>query len=487
MGRCYHTRVVDAQIERVWATIRDFHDLSWAGEGVGAVERAGDVKGDQVGARRVIEGVIHETLTALDDAAHTFEYRIDEGPGPLARGAARSYVGRVRLLPVTTSGGTLVEWSSEFEAADEAAVKAMLDPVYRELLAALARRLAGERAPDPGHILQVGFAFWGSKALLSAAELGLFTALGQDGLTAAELRERLGLAPRAVPDLPDALVALGLLDRDGEGAAARYRNTRDGALFLDRTSPAYVGGILEMANARLYPFWADLTEALRTGRPQNEIKRTGAPMFEELYREPARLEQFMRAMAGVSAGPIRALAERYDFSKYRTLADVGGATGLLAITVAGRHPHLACKTCDLPVVAPIARRSIAAAGLEGRVEAVELDFLRQPLPTADVISMGMILHDWDLPGKKHLIRAAYEALPPGGAFVVMEHFIDDARRENAFGLLMSLNMLVEFGDAFDFTFADLEGWCREVGFARFERLPLAGPSSALIAYRPMVE
>jgi predicted O-methyltransferase YrrM len=330
--------------------------------------------------------------------------------------------------------------------------------------------------------MQVGMGFWGSKALLSAVELELFTKL-DGGMTGAEIAEALELDERAIPDFPDTLVALELLERDGEGEDAVYRNTEAGALFLDKASPAYVGGLLEMANARLYPFWGDLTEALRTGKPQNEIKHTGKPMFEELYSDEARLEQFMNAMAGVSAGPFMALAEKFDFSKYETLCDAGGATGQLSIIVANRHPHMRCTSLDLPVVEPIASRTIEAAGLSDRVEAVRGDFFADPLPKADVITMGLILHDWNLENKKRLVEAAYEALPDGGAFIAIENIIDDARRENAFGLLMSLNMLIEFGDAFDFTGADFAGWCKEAGFKKTEVIPLAGPTSAAVAYK----
>lgn len=336
---------------------------------------------------------------------------------------------------------------------------------------------------DPSHIMQVGTGFMASKTLLSAVELELFTRLGGEAMTGAEIAEQLGLDARAVPDFPDALVALGLLDRDGEGGDARYRNTDATAAFLDRSSPTYVGGILEMANARLYPFWGDLTQALRSGQPQNEIKHTGKPMFEELYSDPARLEQFMHAMTGISMGAFHALAEAFDFSKYETLCDVGGATGQLSIAVASRHPHMRCTTLDLPVVEPIAKRTIDAAGLSERVTAAAGDFFADQLPNADVITMGLILHDWNLDRKMQLIQAAYDALPEGGAFIVIENIIDDARRQNVFGLLMSLNMLIEFGEAFDFTGADLERWCKEVGFERVEIVPLAGPTSAGIAYK----
>lgn len=336
---------------------------------------------------------------------------------------------------------------------------------------------------DPSHILQVGMGFWASKTLLTAVELQLFTKLGGTAMTAPQLAEALGLHERAVPDFPDALVALRLLARDGHGRDALYRNTEAGAAFLDQASPNYIGGMLEMSNARLYRFWGDLTTALQTGKPQNEIKHTGKPMFEELYADEARLEQFMNAMTGISAGPFHALADKFDFSQHRTLCDVGGATGQLSIILAQRHPQLRCTSFDLPVVEPIARRTIKAGGLSDRVAPVGGDFFGDPLPHADVVTMGMILHDWNLERKKHLIQAAYDALPRGGAYIVIENLIDDARRENAFGLLMSLNMLIEFGDAFDFTGADFASWCKEAGFREVEIVPLVGPTSAGIAYK----
>lgn len=336
---------------------------------------------------------------------------------------------------------------------------------------------------SPARIMEVGMAFWPSKVLLSAIELGVFTALGTTSLTGAELQTRLRLHPRANPDFFDTLVALRFLERDGDGPQARYRNTAETATFLDRSSPQFMGGFLEMANARLYPFWGNLTDGLRTGQPQNEIKHTGASMFTELYSTPERLEQFMDAMSGISAGNFRAFAEKFDFSRYQTLCDVGGATGLLSMLVAQQHPHLRCVSADLPAVTQIAERKIAAAGLADRVSAKSVDFFAEPLPRADVITMGMILHDWSLEKKLQLIRAAYDALPPGGAFVVVENLIDDARRENAFGLMMSLNMLIEFGEAFDFTVGDFFGWCRQAGFRTMDVIPLGGPASAGVAYK----
>jgi hypothetical protein len=336
---------------------------------------------------------------------------------------------------------------------------------------------------DVNPILATGFGFWSSKVLLTAVEFGLFTRLSDRKLTGAELGAELGLHPRGIADFFDALVAMHFLEREGSGPDAVYANTPSGMVFLDRASPRYIGGILEMLNARLYRYWHDLPEALRTGKAQSEIKTTGTSFFEGLYADLSKLEQFMGAMTGLSRINFEAFAEKFDFGPYRTLCDVGGATGLLSIEVAKRHPHMRCITFDLPAVEPIAKKSIAAAGLSERISTAPGSFFTDPLPRADVITMGMILHDWNLEKKRQLIAAAYEALPPGGALVAIEALIDDDRRTNVFGLLMSLNMLIEFGDAFDYSGADFQGWCREAGFSRFDVIHLAGPSSAAVAYK----
>lgn len=336
---------------------------------------------------------------------------------------------------------------------------------------------------DPSRILEVGRGYWLSKTLLSAVELGLFSQLGGDAMTGEQIGQRLSLHPRAIYDFLDALVALRFLERDGDGADGRYRNTAETAAFLDSRSPRYIGDLLEMASARGYGHWAGLTEALRTGQPQSEAKNTGGTLFDAMYRDPVKLEQFMMAMAGAQLGNFHALAEKFDFSTYHTLCDVGGATGRLCTILAARHPHLRCTSFDLPVIAPIATKTVAAAGLSDRVEIASGDFFTDSLPQVDVITMGNILHDWNLDQKMQLISSAYAALPDGGAFIVIENIIDDARRENVFGLMMSLNMLIAVGDGFDYTGADFSGWCREVGFRRVDILPLAGSASAGIAYK----
>jgi O-methyltransferase/methyltransferase family protein len=338
-------------------------------------------------------------------------------------------------------------------------------------------------APSPEKIVDIARGFQRTKILFAASKLGVFDALKDGPLTGEDLRVRLGLHPRAIPDFTDALVALGLLARDGDGPGARYSNTPETGHFLVKGSDAYMGGFLAMFNDRLYPFWGHLEDALRTGKPQNETKHGGASMFEELYREPARLEQFISAMSGISRPNFVRLAELFDFGRYQTLCDVGGAAADLSCAVASRHPKIKCTSFDLPVVEPIARAAIARRGLADRVTTAAGDFFRDPLPRADVITMGMILHDWNLEKKMALIRAAHTAVNDGGVYIAVEHLIDDARRENVFGLTMSLNMLIEFGDAFDFTGADFRRWCTEVGFKRVETIRLSDVASAAVAYK----
>jgi SAM-dependent methyltransferase len=332
--------------------------------------------------------------------------------------------------------------------------------------------------PTPDAILQTGLGFWASKTLLSAVELGLFTTLAQDPLDAETLRQRLGLHPRSAQDFFDALVALRMLERsDG-----LYANTPETDLFLDRSKPSYVGGLLEMANARLYPFWGSLTEALRTGQPQNEAKAGGNP-FDALYADPQRLRQFLGAMTGISLGAAQSIARKFPWEKHRTFVDIGCAQGGLPVQVALAHGHLTGGGFDLPPVGPVFEEYVASFGLQDRLHFHPGDFTTDPLPSVDVLVMGHILHDWNLEEKRRLIGKAYEALSPGGALIVYEAIIDDARRENAFGLLMSLNMLIETPGGFDFTGADCQSWMREVGFQETYVEPLAGPDSMVVGIK----
>ena len=337
---------------------------------------------------------------------------------------------------------------------------------------------ASEQATPEG-ILQLGLGFWGSKTLLSAVEIGLFTELAKGSLDFETLSERLMLHPRSARDFLDALVALSMLKRDGD----RYSNTAETDFFLDRAKPSYVGGILEMANARLYPFWGSLTEGLRTGQPQNEAKGGGENFFAAIYADPGRLEGFLNAMTGISLGSAMAIAKKVPWDRYKTFVDVGAAQGGLPVQVALAHDHLSGGGFDLPPVGPIFEEYVDSHGLSDRLRFYPGDFFEDLLPAADVLVMGHILHDWDLQEKRLLLEKAYEALPEGGALIVYEALIDDERRENAFGLLMSLNMLIETPAGFDYTGADCSSWMRDVGFRETYVEHLVGPDSMVVGIK----
>jgi hypothetical protein len=327
--------------------------------------------------------------------------------------------------------------------------------------------------------MQVGLGFWASKTLLSAVELGVFSTLANAPADLPTLQRKLALHQRSARDFLDALVALKLLERKN----GIYSNTVDTDLFLDRAKPSYIGGMLEMANARLYRVWGSLTEALRTGEVQNETKDGGEDIFAALYANPEQLREFLSAMSGISAGAAHAIAADFPWREYKTFMDLGSAQGMVPATLAQAHPHLNGIGFDLPPVKPVFEEFIAHRGVADRVRFQGGSFFEDPLPEVDVIVMGHILHDWDLAQKKFLLSKVFDALPKGGAVVVYDAIIDDDRRTNAFGLMMSLNMLIETPGGFDYTGEDCQAWMREVGFSETRVQPLAGPDSMVIGLK----
>ena len=336
---------------------------------------------------------------------------------------------------------------------------------------------------DPSKIMQVGMGFWASKTLLTAVNMDLFTFISENGRKGTEIIAELGLHKRSAYDFLDTLVALGFLEKNGIKETATYSNATDTNLFLDKNKPSYIGGLHEMANHRLYPFWGNLEEGLKTGLPQNEAKNGGKSLFEELYADESRLKEFIQAMTGAQMGNFIAFSRNFDFSSYSTMCDVGGSGASLSAQVVMNNDHMNCISFDLPPVAPIAQENVDGMQLGDRISIQSGDFFVDPLPRADVITMGNILHDWGLEEKKLLIKNAYDALPKGGALVVIENIIDDNREKNAFGLMMSLNMLIETTDGFDYSFAEFNDWAKEAGFKETSMMLLTGPSSAAIAIK----
>ena len=331
-------------------------------------------------------------------------------------------------------------------------------------------------ASAPDRILQIAFAFRSAKTLLTAVELGVFAALIEKPLTTDELVSKLELHGRGARDFFDALVALRLLDRDEGG---RYFTLPDCALYLDPHAPSYIGGVLEYLNACIYDCWRHLGEVLRTGRPQSGPSAAGG--YESFLNEASNFETFLSGMSAGSLLPARVLADSFSWQEYRSIMDIGAAEGCVPVEIAKRHPHLTGGGFDLPAVSASFTSYVARHGLADRLQFHRGDFFTDPLPSADVLIMGRILHNWDLNTRRMLLAKAFAALPRGGSLIVYETIIDDARRERVHSLLASLNMLLQTDGGSEFTGAECAEWMREAGFASTVLLPLGPFYSAVVA------
>jgi hypothetical protein len=330
----------------------------------------------------------------------------------------------------------------------------------------------------PDRIVRLGLAFREAKALLSATELGVFTALAEGSLDWQALAMKIGVDQRGARDFFDALVALNMLDRDADG---RYANTPETDLYLDRGKPTYIGGELEHFNAYVYPHWNQLTPALRTGKPQSGARATGH--YSALYGDHAALETLAKGMTGGSLPVAKILAAKFPWQAYQTVIDVGTAQGCLPVQIAHAHAHITGGGFDLPPMKPHFESYVREHGLADRLQFFPGDFLQEPLPGADVLVFGRILHNWDLAAKKMLLTKAYGALPAGGALIVYERLIDDDRRSRAAALLASLNMLIITAGGFDFTGADCVAWMRDAGFRDLRVEPLTSDQSMVVGMK----
>ncbi|MFJ5225039.1 methyltransferase [Streptomyces sp. NPDC088400] len=328
-------------------------------------------------------------------------------------------------------------------------------------------------APEPAALLELGQSYWASKTLLSAVELGLFSLLAGEPAREPEIRERLSLHPRAVRDFLDALVGLGALEREGDV----YRNSPAADLYLDEAKLPFRGGFLKMLNWQ-FNLWAQLTELLRTGAPQTK----GPTHFDEFYAKPEAVRGFMIAMDGANALVGPALAKEFDWSGRRSFIDIGGARGNLAAAIAKVNPHLRGKSFDLPPVEPFFDEHMDRLGLAGQLDFHAGDFFTDPLPTADVLVFGHVLHDWNDEQRLALLRKAHDALPEGGAVLIYDALIDDERRDPK-NLLLSLNMQLVTAGGSEYTGADCRSWLAEAGFGRTETVPLTDADMLIVGHK----
>jgi hypothetical protein len=137
MGKCYNSTVVNASIETVWEMIKDFHKVSWGDKVINKIDKVGELSGVEIGAKRILNEVFHETLQSFDSKNHSFSYSIDDGPGPVSKGSVSNYIGKVSLYPITDSGKTYVEWVSTYQSDADTEVGDFCNPIYAGLLSSL--------------------------------------------------------------------------------------------------------------------------------------------------------------------------------------------------------------------------------------------------------------------------------------------------------------------------------------------------------------
>jgi SAM-dependent methyltransferase len=332
----------------------------------------------------------------------------------------------------------------------------------------------------PAPLTRILLGFCRSRLLMSAAEVNLFGLLATGGRTEPQLRAELNLHPRYARDFLDALTSLGVLTKEGD----QYTNTELAARFLDPGRPSYLGGFLELAAGMQWTAWGRLTRALRTGEIQiSSTADTGRELFRaSVDDDPERVRRFMAAMDSHSTRIGDELARRVDWSSYQTFADIGGARGNLAAHIVLGQPHLRGICFDRPASELFFTEHIAVKGLTGKVVFQAGDFFTDPLPAADVLIYGHVLHDWDPETRKALIRRAYQALRPGGALIIYDRMIDDQLSDPDV-LLFSLTFMLTSAGGSEYRVGECLQWLRDAGFTEITATPILENHTFVLARR----
>lgn len=333
---------------------------------------------------------------------------------------------------------------------------------------------------DPALILDYIEAFRRSKVMFTAVELGIFDQLAKEPRTAAQLASELQLNPSATARLLDACVALQLLLRE----AGRYRNTPAASRYLVSSSPQTFSGYIRYSDQSLFRLWAHLDDAVREGtnRWQQTFGSKDA-LFDYYYRDPAATANFVRAMNGFGQLLSPRVVRAFDLSRFTHLADLGGATGHLAIAACEAYPRMTATVLDLPRVEPIAREHIAQSTVADRVSFVTADFFTDPLPSADLYSLGRILHDWSDEKALPFLKKIWNALSPGGGLLIAEALLDDDRSGPVYAFMQDINMLV-CTEGRERTIAEYEALLNGAGFTGVQGHRTGSLIDAVLALKP---
>ena len=324
-----------------------------------------------------------------------------------------------------------------------------------------------------GNLLKIHMLYWPSQVILTAVELDLFATLGEQSLTAEQISNKVGIMLHCSYDFLDALVALRFLQREGDGKDAKYKNFAGIPKMLDKHTGFMIEG---------YKYWSRLKDALTIGKCLAGIKEEQDQQVDEIYAntyysDQIRLQEFHNAMDSLQEDNFNNLVKAFDFSIYNTMLDIGSGSCLLSKIVNKHYPKLRITNFDLPNAFP------KISGQNENIFYISGDFFKTNLPQSDLITMCNVLHNWGSEKKMILLRKAYNSLTAGGVLIIVENIIDDLRRVNAHSLMMSLNMLIEFGEGSNSTCYDFNILTQNIGFKDFKFIQLTGQSGAFIAYK----
>ncbi len=335
-------------------------------------------------------------------------------------------------------------------------------------------------APDPDLVMDLIEAFRRSKTMFAAVSLGIFETLEPGALSAPALATRLSLEPSALSRLLEACVAIRLLERVGE----TYRNTPTASAYLRPQSDSQLTGYIKYSNDVLWKLWAVLEDAVREGTHRwQQVYGWDEPIFSSFFRSEEALREFLLGMHGQGLLSSPRVVEAFDLAPFRRLVDLGGATGHLAVAACKRYPQLKAAVFDLPRALPLAREYVDASGMNDRVEVIGGDFFADPLPDADLYSLGRILHDWSEDKAVLLLDKILDKLPSGGALLVAEKLLTADRSGPTWASMQDLGMLL-YTEGRERTFEEYRKLLEQAGFRNIEQRTVAAPLDALLARKP---
>jgi acetylserotonin N-methyltransferase len=333
--------------------------------------------------------------------------------------------------------------------------------------------------PDPAPVIDLIEAFRRSKAMFAAVSLGVFERLAEERSDAVTLAAQIRANPDAVERLLDACAGLGFLEKKN----TTYSCTPVALTYLCRSSPRTMTGYILYSNRLLYPLWGNLEDAVREGTPRwMQTFQMEGPIFAHFFKTEESKQEFLAGMHGFGLISSPQVVAAFDLSGFRRLVDLGGATGHLVIAACERYPTMRAAVFDLAPVIEVARPYVSGSQVGERVELLAGDFFCDPLPEADLFSLGRILHDWSEAKIRGLLGRIYDRLPRGGALLIAERLLEEEKTGPTFALMQSLNMLV-CTEGKERTFSEYAALLREAGFRAVEARRTGAPLDAILAVR----